>query len=188
MTLLKPRTLIIAAALVTVQTGAIFAYRAVERRRAVPDVAPGVGIERLDGDLVAGRTEVQAQDRTTVALFERPGRPALVHFWATWCAPCRTELPTLLDYAEETEVRLVLVSVDEDWEVVRHFFEGRVPTSVVLDASGSARRGFRVSTLPDTYVLDAQGRAVARVHGPRDWQSSALRGEFSKLTSRGSGR
>jgi thiol-disulfide isomerase/thioredoxin len=178
----KRRTIALVVAVLIVQLAAVLVYRAVERGRT-SRASSEFAYERLDGDVVASDAELETQDRKRIVLSDFRGQSVLVHFWATWCTPCRTELPTLIDYAADTGARVVLVSADTDWDVIGHFFDGKVPPSVVLDASGGARRGFRVSTLPDTYLLNAQGRLAARFHGPRDWREQAARAELSRLAS-----
>lgn len=103
----------------------------------------------------------------------------VVHFWATWCAPCRTELPALLDAADDEGV-VLLAATDEPRGVVERYFGRDVPAAVIEDPDGVARSAFGVSGLPDTFLVE-DGRVVARVGGPRDWTSRAgrrfLRGE-----------
>ena len=110
--------------------------------------------------------------------FERLDEPAptdlgdgVVHFWATWCGPCVTELPALIAAAEAEGVPLVAVT-DEPWPVVERFFDGDVPAPIVRDEA--AARTWQVSGLPDTFVV-ADGRVVARVGGPRDWTTPEAR-------------
>lgn len=104
---------------------------------------------------------------------ELSSEPVLVHFWATWCAPCREELPALIAAAEAEGVRLVAVT-DEPWPVIERFFDGSVPSVVVRDPVGDAARRWSVSGLPDTFAVRDR-RVRARVGGPRDWSDSPAR-------------
>jgi thiol-disulfide isomerase/thioredoxin len=108
-------------------------------------------------------------------LSEHRGTPVLVHFWATWCPPCREELPALLDFAASSDVRILAVSVDREWDDIRAFLRRDPPPQVVLATSPIAAEQFGVETLPETYLVDARGRLRLRFAGARDWTSSALR-------------
>ena len=88
------------------------------------------------------------------------------------------ELPQLLSFSRP---RTLLVSVDESWSVVDHFFEGKVPPPVVLDSQAEARRAYSVTTLPDTYLLDVSGQPRARFHGPRPWASAVATETLRRL-------
>ncbi len=105
--------------------------------------------------------------------------PVLVHFWATWCGPCQTELPSLLAAASEEDVPLLALT-DEPWSTVSAWFEGSVPTAIVRDPTGGAAALWQVSGLPDTFVLD-RGRLTARMGGPRDWDSPDARRFLKEL-------
>ncbi len=112
-------------------------------------------------------------------LVQAPDAPHLVHFWATWCAPCVDELPGLVAAAEESGVPLLAVT-DEPWSTVERWFEGDVPIGIVLDESGSAAATWGVHGLPDTFVVQG-GRVVGRMGGPRDWQTSGAQELLSEL-------
>lgn len=100
--------------------------------------------------------------------------PVLLHFWATWCAPCQRELPGLLALAAELEGIEVVAVTDESWEDVREFFNGDVPEWVARDPDGSLARALGVNDLPDTYLVDPAGVARSRISGPREWTDPSL--------------
>jgi thiol-disulfide isomerase/thioredoxin len=162
--------------LVLVQASAIALYLVVKRSRAVepapfavetlqPRPAPELAFERADGS----RATLQSMR----------GKVVMVHFWATWCPPCRDELPGLLALADELAsnqpFELVAVSVDDDWEKMRRFFSGTVHRAAVRPERADVHRQFGASTLPDTYLVDASGQIVQRYTGARDWRTQAAR-------------
>ena len=117
---------------------------------------------------------LHAPDGTRV---DAAGRPHLLHFWATWCAPCRRELPSLLAAATETGVRewVIAVSVDGGWAEVVAFFGSAVPRGVVRETEGATARALGVSTLPDTYLIDENGLATRRIDHALDWERAEHR-------------
>ena len=152
------------AALAALQAGLAIAYLAIEADRGasaeedftwepLDEPAPALSMRRDD------------------AAVRAPQGPHLVHFWATWCAPCLEELPGLLAATEAEGVPLFAVT-DEPWGAVEGWFGGAAPPAVVRDPGAATR--WRVSGLPDTFAVTG-GRVTARVGGPRDWSSPAAR-------------
>lgn len=106
------------------------------------------------------------------------GKPVLLHFWATWCPPCKQELPGILELgrelAQKGELHLVAVTMDKDWAALRDFIGGEIPVEIMMDG-GAAVDAFGVSTLPDTWLLGADGRVRLRFGGARDWRTPLAR-------------
>jgi cytochrome c biogenesis protein CcmG, thiol:disulfide interchange protein DsbE len=91
------------------------------------------------------------------------GAPVVVNVWATWCPPCRRELPLLVEAAATTpDVRILLVNQREDPQVVRSYLAaaGLPPDGTVLDRSGALGSALRVAGLPTTFAFDARGTLV----------------------------
>lgn len=99
-------------------------------------------------------------------------RPTLVHFWATWCPPCRAELPALLALPEEHPVNVVAVALDKQWADVELFLGGRAPPSMFLGDSAEVERTLGVRSLPVTYLMVPETRLRFRFDGARDWSDS----------------
>ncbi len=170
--------------LVVGQALVLLAYRYVDaRRRSVGPALPSY--EELQSGAEAPDLELEKPDGSVVRLAELRGTPVLLHFWATWCPPCRTELPTLLacvrDVARVRKVEVLAVSVDPDWAPVREFFCGEVPPGVVRDRTMNGYRKYEVSLLPDTYLVSATGQLRVRFGGARDWRSRESRELLARL-------
>jgi thiol-disulfide isomerase/thioredoxin len=95
------------------------------------------------------------------------GRPVFLNLWASWCPPCRAEMPDLSAAAEmHPEVRVIGVAVEDDPAAARAFAEslrGAYPVGADLD--GSVDRAYPAPGLPATYVIDAEGVVRATVYG-----------------------
>jgi peroxiredoxin len=121
--------------------------------------------------------------RVTLAQFR--GRPVIVNFWATWCGPCRRELPSLIRLHETMApagLQILAVSIDADRAEVERFLTGSpLPMPVLLDSGHQAADRYRVTTIPSSFVVDAEGRVVERIDGEADWTSRELRRTLESL-------
>jgi thiol-disulfide isomerase/thioredoxin len=173
------------AVLAALQLAAFAAYRAVERGSGAGAnaSAPRFAAERLDGSEPAPAFAASRRDGTAVAISWPSSRPRIVHFWGTWCAPCRRELPSLLSFARSTPgLELLAVAVEDEWASIDAFFGGTVPPEVVIATDAAIHKRYGASTLPDSYLVDRTGKLVERYHGARDWQSTAARDHLLPLT------
>jgi thiol-disulfide isomerase/thioredoxin len=102
------------------------------------------------------------------------GKVVLLNFWATWCVPCRTEMPTLEElYQRYRDRGLEVVAVNLDMlstpGVEAFVKEVGVTFPIVLDPSWATARAYRVVGVPTTYLIDRAGNVVVREVGERDW-------------------
>ena len=103
------------------------------------------------------------------------GRATIVNFWATWCPPCRAEMPLLLDlpvfYGDRLSLQLVNFK-ERAVTVQRYMRESNWSHPVVMDAMGEGAAAWGVKTFPTTVGFDATGRARWRVRGEFDWSGA----------------
>jgi thiol-disulfide isomerase/thioredoxin len=119
----------------------------------------------------------------TVDVSAACGRVVLVHFFATWCEPCRDEIAALERLAVRADAPNILaVSVGEVPARVKTFFGERPPSfPVLLDGDRRAMKGFSVLGLPTTFVLDRALRPARRVEGDLDWTAPETLAELTTI-------
>lgn len=117
------------------------------------------------------------------------GRVVLLNVWATWCVPCRTEMPTLdrLQASLGGEEFIVLaLSVDRGGvERIRPFFAemGIANLDIFVDSTARAVRTLGTPGLPTTMLLDRDGQELARVVGPAEWDSEDIQAVIRRVIS-----
>lgn len=127
-----------------------------------------------DGAAMIGKLlpgfRLEDQSGTQVTNREVEGKVVLLNFWATWCGPCRTEMPWFVEFQDrygESGFTVLAVSMDQEgWEVVRPFIEQQglnFPVFVGDRDFGDAFGG--VNVLPITFIVDRTGRIIARHRG-----------------------
>ena len=158
------------------------------------EAARAVAAERLPGLVVRDAPEAPAEtgfvsDAGRGApgdLSDYAGRVAVVNFWATWCGPCRAEMPSLQRLAEaRDDVAVVTVAFGRHnpAAMVRFWDEAGIETLPLhLDADGALARGFGVLGLPHTVILDAEGHVVASYSGEAEWDGEAVAAVLDALT------
>jgi peroxiredoxin len=122
--------------------------------------APDFVIEKLEGG--------------TTSLAEHKGKLVLLHFWATWCMPCRVEMPGLeslwQQYKDEGLV-ILAVSIDEGSkgrvEKYKQIFELSFP--ILLDPESEINDLYKVSNMPTSFLIDGEGQIVSYVSGTAEW-------------------
>ena len=107
----------------------------------------------------------------TKSLADHKGKIVLIDFWATWCDPCRAEVPELVKLQTALGPRgfVVLgVSMDEEIQAVAPFAKAaKVNYPIILNGGERAPKGWRVPGLPTAYLVDRDGRMIARYFGAK---------------------
>jgi len=129
-----------------------------------------VGLER--GNL-APDFELPTLDGETVHLSDFYGKPIMLNFWASWCAPCRAEIPDMQRFYEDKEVEVVAVNLttsehskDDIPEFVEEF---GMTFPVLLDEQGVAQTVYQIQPIPTTFLLDSEGYVHNIAYGPLNY-------------------
>lgn len=149
--------------------------------------APGFDLPRL------GSTEGPDASGTSIAeslaLSDLEGRVVLVNFWATWCEPCESEMPAMerLYHALETEeFELLAVSIDAERAAVVAFQqEYQLSFPILLDRDQSVYKAYQTMGVPESLLIDRQGRVVERYVGPKEWDAREYIERVRELTGDG---
>ena len=126
--------------------------------------APGFTLVDMDGEIFS--------------LSDYKGRTVIINFWATWCPPCREELPSMnraWQKLKDKNIAMIAVNVGEDEDTIFSFMgDYPIDFQVLLDQSGEVINQWPIKGLPTTFVIDPKGRLYYRAIGGREWDSDSL--------------
>ncbi|MCL4401902.1 MAG: TlpA family protein disulfide reductase [Acidobacteria bacterium] len=148
------------------QLARLVRYEHVRVRLNTPDFSIAL-MQCESDDINRARADFTLTDfqGTKWRLKELRGKVVLVNFWATWCPPCRKEMPDLEAlYKKFGEQGLVVLAItdDEAAKVQSYIAQNKYTFPVLLDAGGKVKRTFRVQGIPKTFLYDRQGKLVAQ--------------------------
>lgn len=130
-------------------------------------IAPGFELPLLG--------QAEGAPGSTLALDSLAGRVVLVNFWATWCEPCEREMPAmerLYQALASKDFELVAVAIDEKAADVPAFRESRgLSFPIVLDLDQKVYASYQTMGVPESLLIDRDGRIVERYVGPRQWDA-----------------
>lgn len=114
-------------------------------------------------------------DQKAISLSDYKGKVVVLNFWATYCIPCRIEMPSLEKLSQKhqaSDVAVVAISLDEGKEKAIQSLVNKMDLTFPIALEGqSAGDSYEVSVLPVTYIIGKEGELLARVVGDRDWAS-----------------
>lgn len=125
-----------------------------------------------------------------VRLSQLRGKVVLLNIWATWCPPCRKEMPTmetLYKKMKDTDFVMLAVSQDVDGKnaVAPYLKERGLTFPVLLDVDGEVGRKYGVTGYPETYIIDRQGHIVHHHIGYNDWSLPEVEASLRRLADQG---
>jgi peroxiredoxin len=140
------------------------------------DLFSKVRISLIRGDKKAPDFSLKDLTGKKVGIKQFRGKIIFLNFWATWCGPCKEEMPGLeVLHQQFREKNFVLLTISVDYEglkPVKEFIDRRHYTfPVLLDPKCETLDLFEVKEIPTTFLIDMKGRMVGKAIGPRDWKS-----------------
>ena len=141
--------------------------------------SPGVAAPALELPGVDGRIHRLAAYR---------GKVVLVNFWASWCEPCRDEMPSIERLRRSLSAdpfAVLAVNVAEGAQAARRFADAvQLGAVLLLDREGAAARAWGARALPSTFIVGPDGTIRYRYVGALDWSSPAVHGAITALMPR----
>jgi peroxiredoxin len=135
-----------------------------------------IGIQSIGDKKKAPHFYLAGLNGEKVQLKALKGKIIFLNFWATWCGPCKEEMPSmeaLYQHCKERDFVLLAISIDYGGpEPVRKFIEkNRYHFPVLLDPAGKTLDLFEINKIPATLIIDKNGKMIGRAIGPRNWSS-----------------
>lgn len=126
-------------------------------------------------------------DGNNYKLSEQKGKVIVLNFWATWCPPCRKEMPSMesaWSKMKEDDILMWAVNTGEtENEVFAFSAEYEVNFPLLLDETQATMYRYAVSAMPTTYIIDKQGKVAYYAIGERKWDDDVIVNEIKKLAA-----
>jgi len=146
-----------------------------EKTTETTEDIPGAKLSSLREGAEAPDFELNTLDGKTIKLSDYRGKKVILNFWATWCPPCKAEMPHMQNFYEEyndqgVEILAVnLTNMDKGVEEVQKFVDDYGLTfTIPLDEEGDAGTTYQAFTIPTSYILDEKGVITKKIVGPMD--------------------
>jgi thiol-disulfide isomerase/thioredoxin len=135
--------------------------------------------------------ELPGLDGQKVKLSSLKGKVVFLNFWATWCGPCRSEMPSMQRMYEKLKsegLEILAVDLQEDKGQVQAFArELGLHFPILLDSAGSVGAQYNARAIPTTYLIDRSGFIFARAVGARQWDSPEMLDTLRRVLAEGLG-
>jgi len=134
--------------------------------------------------------EIRLQDinGNLVSLSDFRGRIVFLNFWTTWCPTCRVEMPSmekLHQKFKDQDFAMVTVNIQESAAQVEKFYKNfKLTFTALLDTTGEVAIGFRIRSIPTTFIVDKSGRIIGTIMGPREWDAKKAVALFEHLINK----
>ncbi|NOY67498.1 MAG: TlpA family protein disulfide reductase [Gammaproteobacteria bacterium] len=129
--------------------------------------------------------ELKDENDVVYRLSDFRGKVVVINFWATWCPPCRYEMPSLerlWNKVKDNNVILLAINVGEDADTIFGFTgELQLTMPIPMDVNGDVIKLYPVTGLPTTYIINREGLVTHRAMGSREWDSDSIVKKLLKM-------
>ena len=144
------------------------------------------GINRSVKGVPAPNFTLPDLDGKMINLADYKGKVVLLNIWATWCAPCVKEMPSMEKLYQELKdegLEILAVSIDETGsEAVRPFMEKhKLNFPALTDTEGKTKTLYQTTGVPESFIIDRDGIIVEKIIGPREWATPGAINYFRSL-------
>ncbi len=159
----------------------------IQRERKVDSerLYSSLGIQRIDPPEEAETFTLKTLKGGMASLEDYRGKLIFLNFWATWCPPCRAEMPSmqrLWEEFKEEDFVILAINIQEEIKLVSSFMNERgLSFPVLLDEKGEVARSYGISGIPATFFLNPDGEIIGKAVGARDWASEESFGLIEEL-------
>jgi thiol-disulfide isomerase/thioredoxin len=120
-----------------------------------------------------------------VSLSSFRGKVVILNFWATWCPPCRTEMPsmeTLYQHYKDQGLEMLAVNIRENRNIVQRFIRSNNYTfPILMDVDGRVAGIYGIEAIPTTFIIDREGKIIGRLVGSIYWDTPQVFAAFEAL-------
>lgn len=138
----------------------------------------GTSLTEMPSNIPAPDFTLQDSDGNTHRLSDYRGKVVIINFWATWCPPCREEMPAMQrawEIIQKEDMVMLGINLGEDEDTIFAFTANYpVEFPLLMDEDSSATRDWPVAGLPTTYIVDPDGNVAFRAVGGRAWDAPEI--------------
>lgn len=150
----------------------------------------GLELKKADDDLKTPELKLKSLKEKSFDLKEYKGHVVLVQFWATYCTPCRKEMPSMNNLAKKLEelnapFKILAVNMGETKDEVQKFADEVKPEfTILLDPKGENVQAWNVFAAPSNFVVDGKGKIRYTLFGEVEWDSDAIVDAIKELADK----
>ncbi len=137
-------------------------------------------LKKVEADITTPALKLESLTGEIIDLKDETGKVVLVQFWATYCTPCRVEMPSMNNLIKKLEAdkvpfKIIAVNMGETKEEIQKFVDEVKPEfTILMDSSGENTQAWNVFAAPSNFVIDTKGKIRYTLYGGVEWDSEEI--------------